>query len=109
MDASRHVPPDPASATRYIPLHPHNFLLQTGLELGLPGIALLLFIIGAIFWRCLDQPPERRTAFCGFFLSALVIFSLSYGEWQGWWLSTVWLCTALLLATPAPNAPTQER
>ncbi|MDP1910661.1 MAG: O-antigen ligase family protein [Hyphomicrobium sp.] len=80
-----------------IPLHPHNMVLQVWLELGAVGalfmLAVLLSIVVAIARSGLER-VEKSLCF-GFFASALVIAVVSFGAWQAWWLSALWLCGAL--------------
>lgn len=92
-----------------IPLHPHNMVLQVWLELGAVGalfmLAVLLSIIVAIARSGLER-VEKSLCF-GFFASALVIAVVSFGAWQAWWLSALWLCGALtagaVLTPPRPR------
>jgi len=88
-----------------LPLHPHDAPLQWRVELGLPGTFLCLAIIGWILW----QIGWRRTCPRGiqalslaFATTALPIALLSYGVWQAWWESCLWLAAALMMSvTPA--------
>jgi O-antigen ligase len=114
MDASRAIPGgqtdlnvmlpglhygEPAQA---LPLHPHDAALQWQLELGLPGLALglgiVVWIIYAIGWRARLTPTQRAGALA-LTMAALTIGLLSFGIWQAWWLSTLWICAALFAAT----------
>ena len=116
MDASRAMPggktdfndilptlhyPSHAEA---LPLHPHDAALQWQLELGIPGLALglavTLLILYRIGWRAELAPHERAAALalCG---SALIVALLSFGVWQAWWQSTLWLVAGFYSA----NAP----
>ncbi|MBT3305287.1 MAG: DUF1674 domain-containing protein [Alphaproteobacteria bacterium] len=84
-----------------IPLHPHNAVLQVWLELGavgaLIGLALLLFILRAIE-RNIDNRFSRAAAL-SMFTSALALCSISFGIWQSWWLSSILLSAAFLIAS----------
>ncbi|MDA8109392.1 MAG: O-antigen ligase family protein [Betaproteobacteria bacterium] len=54
--------------------HAHNLFLEAGVELGLPGIALLLLVLGATLregWR-LWRDPEPLAAACGVALLAVL-------------------------------------
>ncbi|NQV83844.1 MAG: DUF1674 domain-containing protein [Rhodospirillales bacterium] len=83
-----------------IPLHPHNAVLQVWLELGgvgaLIGLGLLLSILRAID-RTIDSRPHRAAA-VGMFTSSLFLSSISFGIWQSWWLSSILLSAAFLIA-----------
>ena len=75
-----------------IPLHPHNGVLQVWLELGAAGALLLAAGLFLIVHR-LSGAENRfdRAMVFGSFITGLVIFSVSYGAWQSWWMGTVWL------------------
>ena len=75
-----------------IPLHPHNFIMQVWLELGLLGIIIFYFFIYNLIKR-LKPFTEKQ-----FYLSAFPIVSiiqvffigqLSYGFWQSWWIAII--------------------
>jgi O-antigen ligase len=91
-----------------LPLHPHNAALQWRVELGWPGALLCVAIVGWIVWRVARAPalsaPYRAGALA-WIAAALVIGMLSYGAWQAWWLSCLWLMAALYagLADPATS------
>jgi exopolysaccharide production protein ExoQ len=114
MDVSRAMPggktnlndllPDlhyPSNAEA-LPLHPHDAALEWQLELGIPGLALgLAIVVGAIYrigWR-VPLSPYARAAALGLGASALVIGLLSFGIWQAWWLSSLWLTASLHAAS----------
>ena len=89
-----------------IPLHPHNSILQIWLELGGVGIAFLLWIILAltrIARHYYDNESPISAIILGFYLSSLVIASLSFGAWQSWWVCSLWL-TACLLVSQLPDS-----
>jgi O-antigen ligase len=119
LDAARRIPggratipwqmdPDPRDAgsrmtsVQLMPLHPHSFALQVWLELGVPGalaLATLAFLLVA-------RAGGRDEAATGAARAALVyagiaISSVSYGAWQTWWLSTLFV-TAAAAAALAP-------
>ena len=84
-----------------IPLHPHNAILQLWLELGavgaLVGLGLLLSILRAID-RGIKNRTSRAVAF-GLFTTALSLGSVSFGIWQGWWLSSILLSASFLISS----------
>jgi O-antigen ligase len=113
MDASRAIPggktkfndllptlhyPGDAEA---MPLHPHDAALQWQLELGIPGLllglTLVVWVIYRIGWRR-DRPIGERAAALALAAAALVVGLLSFGIWQAWWLSTLWLTASLFAA-----------
>jgi len=110
MDAARAIPGGTAHASdvmpevkltgvvTMLPLHPHDAALQWRLELGLPGALLCLAILGLVLRRVAGspRPPPQRALALGCAAAVLTIAMLSFGAWQAWWLSSVWLTAALL-------------
>lgn len=80
-----------------IPLHPHNMALQIWLELGFLGAALYaVFLVMLIHVVAIKYAKfyERAAGFAMLF-STLVIASVSFGAWQGWWLSALALLSGV--------------
>lgn len=110
MDASRALPggdtpvhqlfPEIAidPTAQALPLHPHDAALQWRLELGLPGTLLALLLLGLVLERQarLRAPPWQHALAFGYAAAALTVALLSFGAWQAWWISTLWLGAALL-------------
>jgi len=108
LDASRELPggtdrvdvpifPEPgviqAMQTQALPLHPHNMMLQLWLELGgLGGILVICGLAWAILKECSTRAGGGHLAV---FCAALVVAAASFGAWQSWWLSCVWLALGL--------------
>lgn len=118
MDASRAIPGGEAEVSEampevklppgatVLPLHPHDAALQWRLELGLPGALLCVVILGLLLWCVAASarlPPGQRGPALGYAASVLTIAMLSFGAWQAWWLSIVWL-TAGFLAAAQPRS-----
>ncbi len=118
MDASRAIPGGhtpvavlypPVRLTPYaeaLPLHPHDAALQWRLELGIPGLLLASAAVGLTLWwlaTASGWPPWRRAAAFGYAASALVIALVSFGVWQSWWLSALWLGAALMASLGEPQ------
>jgi O-antigen ligase len=83
-----------------IPLHPHNMILQIWLELGLAGAVLVLAALGSALVslaRATLAKTEKAAGYA-FFVTALTIGCVSFGAWQAWWLSTIILNAALMIA-----------
>jgi O-antigen ligase len=100
MHASRTMPGGHdtiGGSAEKIPLHPHNAPLQIWLELGGIGAALMAALLGFLAINC-NGPPLRRAVLGATLVTAVVIASLSYGIWQGWWFATLWLLAALAAA-----------
>jgi O-antigen ligase len=96
-----------------MPLHPHDAALQWRLELGLPGAALILLLLGTVLWRAASRelPGWRRMIVFAFAAAAWTMAMLSFGTWQAWWLSALWLGAALLvrLGASAQSAPSATK
>ncbi len=88
-----------------IPLHPHNAILQVWLELGAFGalilLALLVSVVRAIA-RFIEDRLARAVAL-GSLTTGLAIASISFGIWQSWWLGSILLGGAFLVAVLAPS------
>ena len=97
-----------------LPLHPHNAILQTWLELGVAGTVLgfggLILTLGRVYAR-------RRRIVAAVLVASSVAGTLvalvSYGVWQEWFLSSLMLAAAVAalalrqddLATPPDRRP----
>ncbi|RVU35841.1 O-antigen ligase family protein [Hwanghaeella grinnelliae] len=81
-----------------IPLHPHNAFLQVFLEMGLVGMGLVALTLSVAAYRFarLLQPAGLLGPGIAFIVAALTISSISFGAWQGWWVSAQLLVGALL-------------
>ena len=97
-----------ARGVEALPLHPHNATLQIWLELGLVGTALVtaLVVVAILAIIARVQAPMERAAALAMTASALVIAELSFGIWQGWWLSTLWLLAIVMVVLVAPRDQT---
>jgi O-antigen ligase len=75
-----------------IPLHPHNFIMQVWLELGLLGIIVFYFFIYNLIKR-LKPFTEKQFYLSAFpivsFIQVFFIGQLSYGFWQSWWIAII--------------------
>lgn len=88
-----------------LPLHPHDGWLQIWLELGGVGALLVALLLWHVIERLRHLPaaPEARATAAATLVAGLVICSVSFGIWQSWWLSSLWIAAALvnpLLAVP---------
>ena len=119
MDASRDLPGgkrdfgttlsgiDLSPGHDAMPLHPHDALLQWRVELGIPGtilcLALVVWALYRVGWR-FGGGREAQAAALGWTATVTVIALLSFGIWQEWWLSIIWLTASLLAASAADVA-----
>ena len=96
-----------------LPLHPHNAILQTWLELGAAGIILgfggVIVTLGRLYAR-------RRRVVAAVLVASSVAGTLvelvSYGVWQEWFLSALMLAggvAALALRQDELAAPPERR
>lgn len=122
MDASRSMPGDEqetvitgtgkdggtlVSHYPHMPLHPHNGPLQVWLELGAAGAVLLAALVWTATGRQggVARPAPERAAAMAAMVCAVVIGSISFGLWQGWWLASLWLTACQLAATRSALPP----
>jgi O-antigen ligase len=73
----------------FLPLHPHNNILQILLELGIIGLIIAFWVINNIF-RNIDNigNPSLQAISIALFMQYFVIGMISYGIWQLWWIAT---------------------
>jgi O-antigen ligase len=98
--------PNWAITTEALPLHPHNAMLQWWLELGAIGALLFAALAGLLIHgvgKGSGGPWGRAVAYAQV-ATFLAMASVSYGIWQAWWMSLLWLSmiftTALLARAP---------
>lgn len=86
-----------------IPLHPHNGILQVWLELGFVGAMVLLGFLLACVRAIMARGPDgvERAAGLGTLAASVVIYSVSFGAWQSWWLCGLFMLATWTLATLA--------
>jgi O-antigen ligase len=110
MDASRAIPGGETEVEDYMdlrpfgidlagqvmPLHPHDAILQLWLELGMVG-ALLAAALAVWIWLQAGLAGAYPLALAA---AAMPPLLLSFGIWQSWWLSTLFLAAAFLRTAP---------
>jgi O-antigen ligase len=88
-----------------MPLHPHNAALQLWLELGAIGTLIAVVLIVYLGHIIGTLRPAAAAASAGCFASASTICLLSYGIWQTWWVSALFLATlSMVLAVQDTDA-----
>jgi exopolysaccharide production protein ExoQ len=98
-DADR--PDGIALSSEVLPLHPHNAILQVWIELGGVGAVLgfgpLIFLI----WRAFRNPewrtPSAQAMIAGTMTAAISVGLISFGIWQEWFLSGLFIAAALVV------------
>lgn len=94
----------------WMPLHPHNAALQWRLELGWPGSLLAVLVVLWLLRQIVSTPsPSARASALALVSGTLVVAMLSYGFWQAWWQSSLWLIGALMVALNGRAAPQPAR
>ena len=90
-----------------LPLHPHNATLQAWLELGVIGALIIsgLFTAATITIRRNVEGRLERAASYATLAAALINAGLSFGVWQGWWISTLALVAVMLTALVYTRQP----
>ncbi|MBT3766566.1 MAG: O-antigen ligase family protein [Rhodospirillaceae bacterium] len=94
-----------------IPLHPHNTILQIWVELGLVGA----IIFGLIMITILRQVGRLKcdvsisTSVIGMFFTTFFVANVSYGIWQSWWQSAIWLNVAFIVLLAKANNSQGDR
>jgi O-antigen ligase len=84
--------------------HPHNVYLQTWLELGAIGAALLLAVGIAALWQLQHLNPLFERAGYALFAICGAVGVSGFDLWQTWLLATLALAwTAMLLASYLPT------
>ncbi|MCK6454718.1 MAG: O-antigen ligase family protein, partial [Alphaproteobacteria bacterium] len=107
MDADPNNPEGWMSTVQRMPLHPHSLSLQVWLELGLAGAAILAALLYLLVTRAARAGGAipAQAANVALVFAAMAVSNISYGAWQSWWLSTLWLIAAVaVLLTPSARA-----
>lgn len=72
-----------------IPVHPHNWLLQVMLELGLPGIAIFLALCVWFLFQTEGLEKRVQAPALAIYAIAMVIGGFSISIWSYWWLAAL--------------------
>jgi exopolysaccharide production protein ExoQ len=112
FDSSRSIPGHEARLDQKftaLPLHPHNAALQLWLELGAIGTAVAAVLILYVGYIIRRLNPVAAAASAGCFASAVTVSLLSYGIWQSWWLSALFLAAFAMILTIRDTGAWQPR
>ena len=82
-----------------LPLHPHNNIIQTWLELGIIGVVSLLGIIFAVFRKIQTSKLSisEKSIATSTLVSYLAIATMGFGAWQHWWMATAYISIIYVL------------
>lgn len=107
LEASRAMPdfgwPSWQGHDRVIPTHPHNNILQTWMELGAVGVALLVGAMLIPLRRALTLSWGQRIFAAGAWAATVAAAVPGYGAGQSWWLFTVLAQAVLFRAVLIPE------
>ena len=102
------VPELARAGALWMPLHPHNAILQWRLELGLPGAALCTLVVLWLLSRLAGASSATRSRGLALVAGALVVALVSYGFWQAWWQCSLWMTAALAVALADDEPPAAD-
>ncbi len=88
------------SRSSVLSLHPHNGALQIWVELGILGIVLISTFCVLAAFACNRGDRWQRSARFGLFTTTLFICLVSYGQWQSWWVATLFFSGAAISLVP---------
>lgn len=87
----------------FVSLHPHNIGIQTWMEAGAIGAALLTLAVLSLYAplrRLTGDHPWRGAAVSGLIMSVAVASAVTVGAWQYWWWGLIGLSLSLVLLIP---------
>ncbi len=111
-------------ATKYVPvfdhgymyqteasiLHPHNFSVQIWIEFGLIGIFMTVIMLKLVINKISAiQEFHQKKVITVFLILLLLVSSMTYGLWQGWWLGTYVFMIALSTLFIEKQQPTTHK
>jgi len=83
---------------RTVILHPHNFVLQFWIEMGLVGILFLKAAIAMIFIGLYNNKNHLvKKGGLAMLVTFILLNSFSYGFWQAWWIGLMFIISGLIL------------
>ena len=75
-----------ATGERVFHNHPHSFILQTWVDLGLVGVLLLGGVLASLIKLIAQLPQQPARMYLSMLLGVLAIWSVSHGMWQSWFV-----------------------
>ena len=107
LDSSRLLPggqvKTDAGGGERLALHPHNGPLQIRVELGFPGVLLAAGLVLAAVLRARRVETANAAMILGVAVVAITVASMSYGMWQSWWVSALWIASVLTSVVALPQ------
>lgn len=86
---------------RILSLHPHNHILQTGLEMGLVGLCLLAVFLFAILKQISIsfKSSAAKSAALALFTTLFIYGAAEHSLWHHWWLAWmgIYACICVLI------------
>jgi exopolysaccharide production protein ExoQ len=97
-----------ALSSEILPLHPHNGILQVWLKLGVIGIGLgfgpLILLIGRAFRMPAWRARLVQAMIAGSIAAALSVGLVSFGIWQEWFVSGLFVTAAFVVLAARQSA-----
>lgn len=90
-----------------LPLHPHNAALQWRLELGILGalFGATLFLVSTEMARRYAAGRVARAGAVATIVATSAIAMLSFGAWQTWWVSAIFLIAGFTVLVCRRRSP----
>ena len=97
-----------ALSSQTLPLHSHNAILQVWLELGGIGVALGFGPLVFMIWQAFRTPAWRawpaQAMISGTAIAAVSVGLVSFGIWQEWFLSGLFVAAAFVVLAARQSA-----
>ncbi len=77
---------DPETGILTVQTHPHSFLFQIWVDIGFVGVALLIGTIMLLAEMIRRVEGPARVMYAAIMAGGLVIWSVSHGMWQSWFV-----------------------
>lgn len=102
------LPDGIALSSQTLPLHSHNAILQVWLELGGIGVALGFAPLIFAIWHAFRTPEWRtrpaQAVIAGTTAAAVSVGLVSFGIWQEWFISGLFIAAALAVLAARQSA-----
>ncbi len=87
----------PALANKWLDfIHPHNGLVQIGLEFGIVGLAFVATGMVSAILSLRTLSPQQRQYALPITAAMIITFLISHGAWQSWWVAIIFCLFAIL-------------